>query len=284
MARDVNNPNDASNGKQARLPSVIDKSFHLPRPPFWLIALLLISVVASWIPLSLIALSRVTLSERRPIELFQGMGDQPSYRAQSVNPLFEDNRAMRPPVPGTVGYGRTIGRPDPDELRESDHYYRGYQLVQNGDGEWEPEFFEGLPPEIEVNAGLMQRGRERYDIYCYPCHGMDGAGDGPINERAQRLMAAGPAQSAGTSWAPASDLHARDENTGGLQFGPELFPDGELFSVITHGIRNMPGYAQQIDVADRWAIVAYVRALQLSQDVPADELTPEQLERLRAGE
>lgn len=257
MARDTNKPDKP----HEQLPRVIDPSFHLPSPPFWLIAGLLVLVVASWVPLSLIMLSRVTLSERRPIALAQDMGDQPRYNAQSVNRLFQDNRSMRPPVPGTVARG---------ELREDDHYYRGYQLVQNDEGEWQPEYFEGLPPQVEVNEGLMQRGRERFDIYCYPCHGYDGQGNGPINQRATELMAAGP-RGAGTVWTSAANLHARGED-GQATYGPEAYADGRLFSVITHGISNMPAYGSQIETADRWAIVAYVRALQISQaDQPSED-------------
>ncbi|MEX0652889.1 MAG: cytochrome c [Phycisphaeraceae bacterium] len=273
MARDVNNPNDpprppADEGMQEQLPAVIDKSLHLPRPPFWMLSLLMTAVVVSWIPLAMVALSRVTLSERRPIEIFQGMHEQPRYGAQDVNRLFQDNRAMRSPVPGSIARG---------ELREDDHYYRGYQMVANAEGEPTPEYYDGLPPQVEVTMGLMQRGQERFNIYCYPCHGYDGSGNGPINQRAQQLMQAGGTMSAGTSWVPATNLHED-------RLAADVYADGELFGVISHGRGNMPGYASQIDPADRWAIVAYLRALQYSQAVPADALTPDQLERLQAEE
>ena len=105
----------------------------------------------------------------------------------------------------------------------------------------------------------MDRGRERFGIYCTPCHGVDGMGQGMVHERARSLMQG--------TWVPPTNLH--QEN---LLYKPV----GELFEGITRGVRNMPPYGRQIDTADRWAVVLYLRALQRSQaasleDVPEGE-------------
>lgn len=126
------------------------------------------------------------------------------------------------------------------ELREDDAFYRG----KRGDA------WVGKAP-IQVNAKTLARGEERFGIYCAPCHDKSGSGKGIV---VQRGFALPPALYAD---------HAR-----GL-------PDGELFDIITHGVRNMPSYAAQIPVEDRWAIVTWLRVLQRSQhaaveDVPAD--------------
>ncbi len=130
-------------------------------------------------------------------------------------------------------------------LREDVAFHTG----RNTDG----SYVEVMP--VEYTVEFAERGRERYDIYCTICHGAAGDGQGIVM-------------------------------TGGYGFAPvgyhndrlRTIEDGYLYEVITRGIRSMPGYAQQVSVADRWAIVAYVRALQRSQnasaaDVPADELS-----------
>jgi mono/diheme cytochrome c family protein len=113
---------------------------------------------------------------------------------------------------------------------------------------------------MKLDAATLARGRQRFDIYCSACHGYAGFGDGAVNQRAMELVtnANGPVN--GTQWVAAKSLH--DETTRNQ-------PVGQLFNTITHGIRNMAGYASQIPVEDRWAIAAYVKALQLSQDAAA---------------
>lgn len=108
---------------------------------------------------------------------------------------------------------------------------------------------------VPITRELLVRGRERYDIYCAMCHGKAGDGQGII-------------MTGGYGYTPAPTYH--DERLRGVA-------DGYLYDVITNGVRNMPAYAQQVPVADRWAIVAYIRALQRSQhaaegDIPASEL------------
>ncbi|EMI55604.1 quinol:electron acceptor oxidoreductase subunit ActD [Rhodopirellula sallentina] len=112
---------------------------------------------------------------------------------------------------------------------------------------------------LAIDQAVLERGQQQFNIYCSVCHGMNGRGNGLVNQRAQRILA--------TTWTPPSNLH--DET-----LYQDAYPDGKLFSTISNGIRKMPGYASQIRAKDRWAIVSYVRALQASQnasleDVPA---------------
>ncbi|UCF66766.1 MAG: cytochrome c [Acidobacteriota bacterium] len=194
----------------------------------------------SWVPLAMVAKARYAVSEKPPLHLFFDMDDQPKYKPQAPNSLFADGRAMRPPVAGTVARGELQVTPG---------------VVDGRIGE---EWIAMLPDGIVLDEQLLKRGQERFDIYCTPCHGLSGYGDGMVSKRAEQLEE--------PQWVPPSSLHTE------LVRGRE---DGHLFNTITNGIRNMPGYGRQISVSDRWAIVAYVRALQRSQaatieDVPAE--------------
>jgi mono/diheme cytochrome c family protein len=199
-------------------------------------------VIASWVPLVLFARGRVRPSGEPRIQLMQDMGNQPKFREQQTNQLFADGRADRPKVAGTVARG---------SLQEDDHYFRGYALA--GGDKPQPKFIAGFPQQVKLTESFVRRGQERFNIYCSVCHGLDGYGNGPINQRADELQKNG---TPGMSWVQPANLH-----DGGVR----ARPDGHIFNTISVGIRNMPGYAWQIPVEDRWAIVAYVRALQLSQ-------------------
>ncbi len=210
------------------------------------ISVTLVLISLAMIPPALIARSRAVNSPRPRIHLIQDMDNQPKFRAQQANPLFLDGRGMRPPVPGTVALG---------ELDEDDHFVRG--RIGN---QWAAT----LPDQIEVNMALLKHGRDRFNIYCQPCHGLAGYGDGIVNERAMQLVETG---TNGTVWVQPKSLHEEAIRTQ---------PVGRIFNTITNGIRNMPRYDSQILVEDRWAIVAYVQALQRSQnarlgDIPADQ-------------
>lgn len=162
------------------------------------------------------------------------MDFQERFDPQERNPFFADGRSMRPTVPGTIARGF---------LREDRAFYEG----RGSDGALVNE------NPLPITPALLERGRERFEIYCSPCHGAAGDGRG--------IVAIG-----GYGLTPAPSYH-----TDYLR----AMPDGHLFDVITRGIRTMPPYAVQVSVADRWAIVAYIRALQRSQgasfeDVPAD--------------
>ena len=161
----------------------------------------------------------------------QDMHDQPKFKPYAKSDFFEDQRSARPPVDGTIARGH---------LRDDAALYSGK--------------VGGKPVEafpFPVSAGVMARGQERYDIFCSPCHGRTGAGDGMIVQRGYRK--------------PPTFHQDRLR-----QAAP-----GYVFDVITSGFGAMPDYAQQIPARDRWAIVAYLKALQRSQNAAADRLPPE---------
>ncbi|MEX2214737.1 MAG: cytochrome c [Phycisphaeraceae bacterium] len=226
----------------------------LPKPPFWMIAALIILVVHTWIPLALIARARVTKSTEPRVHIFQDMDVQPRYGPQASSPVFADGRSMRQPIEGTVARG---------ELNEDDHYYRGYRSQRNADtGKWDVTYFEGMPAQVTVDDTFIRRGQERFNIYCAVCHGQDGYGAGPVTQRARDLKI---------------ELNATPMHNEAV-LGRA---DGHLFNTITNGIRSMAGYGQQIAVEDRWAIVSYIRALQLSQNAPLDAVPVEKRGTLR---
>ncbi len=170
-------------------------------------------------------------SNRPPIHPNLNMDMQNRFDAQEANPLFADGAAMRTPPAGTVARGL---------LREDTRYYAG----RTEDG----EYVDRMP--VPVTRALVERGRDRYEVYCTVCHG--GAGDG------QGVIMRG-----GYGYTPAPSFHEARL----LEVG-----DGYIYDVITNGVRTMPSYAPQIPVADRWAIVAYVRALQRSQNATESDV------------
>ena len=162
----------------------------------------------------------------------QDMHDQPKYIPLRESAFFNDDRSARPLVEGTVARGH---------LRDDELLYTG-----KAHGEDAAVF------PFAVTADVMGRGQERFNIYCSPCHGRTGQGDGMVVRRGYRR--------------PPS-LH---------QDRLRSAPAGHFFDVITNGFGAMPDYAAQVRAEDRWAIIAYVRALQLSEhatvaDVPAGE-------------
>ncbi len=245
------------------------RELRLPRPPFWMVAAAVVFVTASWIPLALIARARFTRSAALPIHLIQDMDKQPKYKAQQPSPLFADGRSMRPVIPDTVPY---------DEILDDPHYTQGYTLSTDADGKPAAKYFQGFPERVKVDEALLKRGQRQFDIMCSHCHGLDGRGKGMVNQRAMELMAASALNAAlpKTQWTAVADLSTIDPQTGKMKFGSELYPEGLLFNTLTHGRGNMPPLGEQIPIADRWAIVAYVRALQASQAVPADQLSDDQ--------
>ena len=205
-----------------------------------------ILILLGLVPFGLAAMARAVPSSRTKIHFIQDMDNQPKFRAQHPNALFADGRAMRPPVPGTVAR---------DRLEADDHYDRG--VVDNG---WATTF----PPQVQVNLDLIRRGQDRFNIYCALCHGYAGYGDGMVNQRAMQLVNRGVN---GTTWVQPKNMHE--------QLIREQ-PLGQTFNTITNGVRNMSGYAAQIPTEDRWAIVAYVKALQRSQTADLIDLPPDQ--------
>jgi mono/diheme cytochrome c family protein len=168
----------------------------------------------------------------------QDMHDTPRYEALEQSAFFGDDRSARPHVEGTVARGRL----DTDEVMRTGK--SGGALAAT------------LP--VPVDAALLQRGRERYGIYCTPCHGLTGRGDGMVVRRGYR--------------------QARSFHEDRLRAQPV----GYFFDVMTNGFGAMPDYAH-VPVRDRWAIVAYVRALQLSQHAGLDDVPPQVRPRLQKG-
>lgn len=156
---------------------------------------------------------------------------QDRFNAQEENSFFDNNMAMRYPVDGTVSRG---------DLRHDSTLFEGRD--ENG------EFVTEIP--MDVSRSFMYRGKERYDIYCSPCHGKVGNGQGII-------------MTGQYGYVPAPSFHRQASYD---------MPDGQFYSAITEGIRSMPAYNTQIKVEDRWAIVSYIRALQNSQNVPEEEI------------
>lgn len=167
-------------------------------------------------------------SESPPVHLQQNMDLQERGEAQERNQFFDDGRAMRTPPTGTVAVGF---------LKDDDHLWRGTDD--------QGKLAATLPEGMVLDAELLARGEDRYNIYCAPCHGEQGRGDGLVNRR----VADGLAQ-------PPANFH--DE-----QYQP--VPLGYLFKVGSEGFGLMKGYSAQIpDPKDRWAIAAWVRVLQVS--------------------
>lgn len=153
---------------------------------------------------------------------FPGMKRQPKFRPQSASVFFADGRADRVPVAGTVMRGM---------LNEDDQTYRG----KSADG----SFARGFPSAVTVDAAFLQHGHDKYMIYCAPCHGTLGDGNGITKKYG---MGATPTY--------------HDDRL-------RKMPEGEIFNTITNGSpnKNMQPYADKLVPTDRWAVVAYVRAL-----------------------
>lgn len=181
--------------------------------------------------LLLVAACRGETSRQEPVAILRNMYQQPRYNPQSFSTYFQDKRTMRPPVEGTLAREMEIN-PVVGEGRTPD-----------GQG-----FVDTIPPLVVQRAGdmerLITRGQSRYGIYCVPCHDGVGNGKGMVITRA-----------ANQGFQPPS-FHQERLRT---------MPDGQLYQTIAYGFNTMPAYGAQIPVDDRWAIVAYVRALQLSQ-------------------
>lgn len=212
--------------------------------PRWLLYVLVVLVVVSWLPLALILRARTVTSEKPRIHIIQDMDNQPKFKAQARNPLFADTRAMRPELEGTVAVGDVGTSGVVDTGRDGD------------------DWVQAIP--VPLTLSLLERGRVQYDVFCSPCHGLSGYGDGMVSKRAEELQEG--------TWTPPSSLHTD------LVRGRAA---GHLYNSIANGIRNMPPYGPQIPVTDRWAIVAYVRALQRSQNATVDDVPPDLRTALR---
>lgn len=215
----------------------------MPRPLIY-IALILLS-------LSLIPMACVVVNWNNPtktasrIQVIPDMDSQPKFKPQTANPFFADGRAMR------VWPAGTVPRRERSEAAE-------LPVGMRPDSTFVSEF------PVPVTEALLARGQQRYNIFCATCHGLAGAGDGMVHRRAESLQQG--------TWTPPSNLATE------TVIGRE---HGYIYNVITNGVRNMPAYGHQIPPEDRWAIVAYVRALQRSRTATMDDVPEENRRTLR---
>jgi mono/diheme cytochrome c family protein len=232
-------------------------SLPLPGPlPRWVVPGLSILIALSFIPLAMIARTRVTHRSHTRLQIIPDMDQQPKFKAQGANPFFADGRAMRPEVDGTVA--RAQMELDPHLSRGMVSAAPRAAGAAGSPGPVAPAMAWAESFPFPVTAEGVRRGQERYNIFCAPCHGLAGGGDGIVHQRADRLQEG--------SWVPPAVLYS------------DLVrqrPVGHLYNTITNGIRNMPPYGPQIQERDRWAIVAYVRALQRSQHALPDDVPGE---------
>lgn len=169
----------------------------------------------------------------------QQMAEQPAYDPLEYSDFFADGQASRKPVEGTVPRGH---------LRLDDHLFTG-----KVDGQLVATY------PFEVTERVLERGQERFNIYCTPCHGRTGEGNGIVVQRGHRK--------------PPSFYEARMVEQ----------PVGHWVDVMTNGFGAMPSYRHQIEPHDRWAIAAYVQALQLTRSANLGEMSPEMRERFENG-
>lgn len=205
------------------------------------------------------------------------MHDQPRYKPLAASALFADGAAARPPVPGTVKRGHTAhirafytgktgeptrwlaaidqmapppGEPDKQQLAA----WRAISAAGaagGADPRQEESFINALPETLgPLSEALLVRGRERFEIYCAVCHDRTGSGNGMIVQR---------------GFLRPPTFHSQRLRSARL---------GHFFDVISNGFGAMPSLASQLRPADRWAVVAYIRALQLSQYAHLEELPP----------
>jgi hypothetical protein len=171
----------------------------------------------------------------------QDMQDQPKYIPLRPSTFFADGRSERPLVEGTVARGH---------LDADTAFYTG--KIDN-------KPVDAFP--FPITRAVLERGQERYNIYCSPCHDLLGAGKGMIFRR-------------GFNRPPPQSYHIDRLRQA---------PVGYFFDVITNGLGAMPDYAAQIEPRDRWSIVAYVRVLQLSQNASVNDVPPEARADLAKG-
>jgi mono/diheme cytochrome c family protein len=220
-------------------------------------------------------------SESRPRQFLPDMDDSPKFKAQTKTEFFTDGRSMRQPVQGTVAFGMledvgvvqaaaggNAGQIPADSLpsrdrflREDDAYFRG----RNADG----TFVQKVPTRAVIDQKALERGQERFNIYCASCHGYDGLGKGTVGAAWSYPL---PNFMDPKYWDPKADA--------------EKSRDGYIFHVIRNGVAGpdgalkMPAYGYNITPSDAWKIVAYVRALQATQQGKLGDLPEAERQRL----
>jgi len=192
----------------------------------------------------LIAGKRGELSRNRPIQIFPDMKRQLKLRPQTANGFFANGLSSQLPPPGTIAQEKpvTVGGQVVYSFEDSP--------LNTGRLPGTTNFVELSP--VPVSSALLARGQQRFTIYCAPCHGQTGEGNGITKKIGAMAVVA--------------NLHDKVIVEQ---------PDGAIFNTVSHGKNNMQGYAPQIPVEDRWAIIAYLRALQLSRLGQVDDLPPD---------
>jgi mono/diheme cytochrome c family protein len=208
--------------------------------PRWILYLLLLVTALTLIPMGLIYRSSHSAKNQPRVQVVYDMDQQFYYKNQTENPFFADGQAMRKHPEGTVARGQ----------------YAADEAFWAGTAGADTVFVDAFP--VAVTTAMVERGRDRFNIHCAPCHGTSGNGDGLVHRRAQAL--------AEGTWTPPTDITTAAIAERSV---------GHIYNTITNGIRKMPAYGPQISPEDRWAITAWVRALQLARnanidDVPAD--------------
>ncbi|MEC8493850.1 MAG: quinol:electron acceptor oxidoreductase subunit ActD [Planctomycetota bacterium] len=229
--------------------------------PLWFHGLAAIATCLTFIPLAVAFKGRFATSEKPRYHVWPDMDWQRKRKTQTEWEMFPDGRAMRLPVEGTIAQG---------ELRDDFELYFGvdqdsfvpdrvsYDAGAMGpSAEGRPAWLTGFPTAMVVDEALLERGQQRYDIYCSVCHGQQGNGLGSVALRAKAL----DAQKWG--WVDPKSLLADNAKS---------YSNGEIFHIVSQGVSTMKGYGAQIVPRDRWAIVAYVRALQMTQGINRREL------------
>ncbi|MFN2427562.1 MAG: cytochrome c [Candidatus Binatia bacterium] len=191
-------------------------------------------------PRSLTTLGLALLLAAQASACRQDMHDAPKYEPLEQSSFFKDKRGSRPLVAGTVARG---------------HLKEDKLLFTGRDGDTLAESF-----PFPVTAGVLDRGRERFNIYCTPCHARTGEGNGMIVQRGFKQP---------------TSFHEERLRT---------MPPGYFFQVMTNGFVTMPSYALQVKAEDRWAIAAYIKALQLSRHASAADLSADDKMKLEKGE
>ncbi len=176
-------------------------------------------------------------STKPPILPIQNMVEQTSYAPQSPDDFFADKRSTREPLPNVVAEG---------EAYNDSRFDRGQEpTTLNNNVQWVQKF------PIKLNMNLLKDGQKNFNIYCAPCHGISGHNDGLVTQRS------------GGSIRP-TNIH---------DTAIQEMPVGQIYSAVTNGVNNwnMPGFKAQLDTIERWAVVSYIRALQISEEKPQTE-------------
>jgi mono/diheme cytochrome c family protein len=213
-------------------------------------------------------------SDAPPRQFFPDMDDSPKFKNQGKTDFFVDGRKMRPSVPGAVAFGYGADPEDPTRakhLKDDTRFFFGKASTAA-----DAPFVDDIP--VPVTMAMIERGKERYNIYCSVCHGYDGKGKGLVGDTARR-----------TGWSYAlPNFHDETGKYTDKKNQPTA-KDGYLFHVIRNGVLNpdgtwkMPPYGHAVKEADAWAIVSYIRTLQAMYAGRLEDAPEAEQARLKAA-